>query len=157
MQKSFFQGKSWLLYFGILILTTVLGVGIYSMFSQTTSSAVEVDWRSLGEMDYISGKAPAELTALAGQFVRVPGFMVPLEDNMRAVTEFLLVPSPQACVHVPAPPPNQMVYVRMVSSAQSEVAYGPIWVYGKLNIVTKKSIYGEASFEVEGQKIEAYR
>lgn len=104
----------------------------------------------------MSGKSPPELKALDGKPVKIPGFMVPLEDNMKAVTEFLLVPSPQACVHVPAPPPNQMVFVKMVGTSP-EVAYGPIWVFGKLNLVTKKSVYGEASFEIEGQRIEPYK
>src|SRR5690606_35777506 len=104
---------------------------------------VEVDWRLLGEMDYITGKSSSELEALNGKAVKIPGFMVPLEDEMSSVKEFLLVPSPQACIHVPPPPPNQMVYVRMKKG--TEVVNGPIWVYGTLNLVTKRSMYGEAS------------
>ena len=38
-----------------------------------------------------------------------------------------------------------------------DVAFGPIWVYGILNLVTQKSIYGEASFEMIGERIEAYK
>jgi hypothetical protein len=121
-------------------------------------NGVEVDWRLLGQMDYVTGKSGSELEALNGREVKIPGFMVPLEDSQKAVTEFLLVPSPQACIHVPAPPPNQMVYVKMRAGAQgAEVAFGPIWVYGTLNLVTKKSMYGEASFELIGDSIEPYR
>jgi hypothetical protein len=157
MQKYQGKFKSWLIYGGVFIFAILIGFGIYSTVGTTPDSSVEVNWRLLGEMDYVSGKSPAELKALEGHFVRIPGFMVPLEDNMRAVTEFLLVPSPQACVHVPAPPPNQMVFVKMTGSTRPEVAYGPIWVYGKLNLVTKKSVYGEASFELEGERIEIYK
>ncbi|MBK7962342.1 MAG: DUF3299 domain-containing protein [Bdellovibrionales bacterium] len=157
MQKFIPKSKVWLIYCGVLIFAIVLGFGIFSIISHTKDSSVEVNWRLLGEMDYVSGKSPPELKALEGQFVRIPGFMVPLEDNMKAVTEFLLVPSPQACVHVPAPPPNQMVFVKMIGSTSPEVAYGPIWVFGKLNLITKKSVYGEASFEIEGQRIEPYK
>ena len=143
---------------GALILALVLGATIYKVgFMQSTVTGIEVDWRLLGEMDYITGKAPKELQDLDGHEVKIPGFMVPLEDSQRAVTEFLLVPSPQACIHVPAPPPNQMIYVKMSASSRSEVAYGPIWVYGKLKMVTQKSMYGDSSFQIEGQSIEPYK
>lgn len=144
---------------GSLILALVLGALIYQFGfnSRRAPSGVEIDWRFLGEMDYITAKASSELQALNGKKVKIPGFMVPLEDNAKAVTEFLLVPSPQACIHVPPPPPNQMVYVKMDSSAKAEVPYGPIWVYGTLNIVTQKSMYGDASFELIGDYVEPYK
>lgn len=149
--------KKWLVGSGILVLAVVAGALLFHKFSGggIKGEGVEVDWRLLGQMDYVSGKSSSELQALNGREVKIPGFMVPLEDNQRAVTEFLLVPSPQACIHVPAPPPNQMVYVKMKKGV--EVAFGPIWVYGTLNLVTKRSIYGEASFEIIGDSVEPYR
>ncbi len=120
-------------------------------------SEKEVDWHMLAKLDYVTGETGAELKALDGQEVRIPGFMVPLEDNQKNVTQFLLVPSPQACIHVPPPPPNQMVLVTMSDSSAAEVAYGPIWTYGKLKLTTKRTMYGEASFELEGTAIEPYR
>ena len=149
--------KKWLIGSGILVLAVVLGALLFHKFagSGAASAGVEVDWRLLGEMDYVSGKSSSELQALNGRKIKIPGFMVPLEDSQKAVTEFLLVPSPQACIHVPAPPPNQMVYVKMPEG--TEVAFGPIWVHGTLNLVTKKSMYGEASFEVIGDSVEPYR
>lgn len=148
--------KSWIIA-GILILATVTGAILYHSFGGGggAHSGVEVDWRLLGEMDYITGKSSPELEALNSKDVKIPGFMVPLEDDQKAVVEFLLVPSPQACIHVPAPPPNQMVYVKMKKG--TEAAQGPIWVYGKLQLVTKKSMYGDASFELIGEAIEPYK
>ena len=50
--------------------------------------------------------------ALDGQQVRLPGYIVPLEVSEEGrVTEFLLVPYFGACIHVPPPPPNQIVHV----------------------------------------------
>lgn len=142
---------------GVFILATVAGAALYQTgaLSSASLNGVEVDWRLLGEMDYISGKGSSELSALNGQAVKIPGFMVPLEDDQREVMEFLLVPSPQACIHVPPPPPNQMVYVKMKRGTSA--AQGPIWVYGTLNLVTKNSMYGDASFELVGEAIEPYR
>lgn len=150
--------KKWILA-GVVLLSLVTGFSIYKGLHILTgrTDGVEVDWRVLGEMDYISGQSSAALSQLNGQKVKIPGFMVPLEDDMKKVTEFLLVPTPQACIHVPAPPPNQMVYVMMKSGAEAEVPYGPIWVYGVLKLVTKKSVYGEASFELEGEFFEPYQ
>jgi hypothetical protein len=149
--------KNWLVGVGIVMLAAVAGAMIYHQISGASSGAsgTEVDWRTLGKMDYVSGKSPAELQALNGQLVKIPGFMVPLEDTQKSVTEFLLVPSAQACIHVPAPPPNQMVYVKMSKGAP--VAFGPIWVSGTLKLVTQKSMYGEASFELVGENIEDYK
>lgn len=148
--------KKWVLA-GILVLSVVTGAVVYqTLLSRGASlSGVEVDWRLLGDMDYITGKSSSELQALDGKAVKIPGFMVPLEDNKKDVVEFLLVPSPQACIHVPPPPPNQMVYVKMKRG--TDVAMGPIWVYGTLNLVTKKSMYGDASFELVGEAIEPYK
>ena len=49
---------------------------------------------------------------LDGQYIKLPGYIVPLEsDEGGLLDEFLLVPYFGACIHVPPPPPNQIVYV----------------------------------------------
>src|SRR6266852_1336148 len=70
-----------------------------------------VDWQTLRELDYHTGEKSSAIAQLvsAGVIVRIPGFMIPLEDAADAITEFLLIPYPMACVHVPPPPPNQMI------------------------------------------------
>ena len=142
----------------VFILSMAAGYYLFQNHSGLgLGDVVEVDWRLLGELDYVTGKAPSELQALDGKEVKIPGFMVPLEDNQKAVTEFLLVPSPQACIHVPPPPPNQMVLVNMEASANAKAEFGPIWVVGKLSLKSKRHQYGESSFQLSGLKIEPYR
>ncbi len=142
----------------VFFLSLIAGVVLFQNRSTLSrGDVVEVDWNLLGELDYISGKASSELQALDGKEVRIPGFMVPLEDNSKKVTEFLLVPSPQACIHVPPPPPNQMVLVEMDGSEDAKVEFGPIWIYGKLSLHSKRHQYGESSFTMEGQHLEPYR
>ena len=152
--------KSILVWFGsVLGLLLVLGAGFYFFkgASHNFSEAPEVDWRQLGELDYLTGKAPENLQKHHEKLVKVPGFMVALEDNQKSVMEFLLVPSPQACIHVPPPPPNQMVYVKMEEGSNTQTAFGPIWVYGVLTIGPKKHMYGESSFVMKGLRIEPYQ
>ncbi|MEZ0391860.1 MAG: DUF3299 domain-containing protein [Pseudobdellovibrionaceae bacterium] len=147
-----------IVFVSVFLLSVTAGMVLFQNRSTLNrGDSVEVDWRLLGQLDYISGKASSELQALDGKEVRIPGFMVPLEDNMKKVTEFLLVPSPQACIHVPPPPPNQMVLIEMDGREDSKVEFGPIWVYGRLNLKPKKHQYGESSFTMKGMHIEAYR
>ena len=52
------------------------------------------------------------------------------------VTEFLLVPYIGACIHVPPPPPNQIVYVKTTArkSYNSKQLYDPVWVTGIISV-----------------------
>ncbi len=140
----------------LLIFSAAIGGGVYFFSKGGHGSGIEVDWRLLGQLDYISNKATSELEKINGQLVKIPGFIVPLEDNNHKVTEFLLVPSPQACIHVPPPPPNQMVYVKMKKGIEAIVG-APVWVYGELKIATKRSQYGEVSYEISGDDVEPYQ
>lgn len=51
------------------------------------------------------------VASLRNQIIQIPGFLVPVdvESNKRA-TSFFIVPYFGACLHYPAPPPNQMIY-----------------------------------------------
>ena len=50
---------------------------------------------------------------LQGKIIRLPGFVIPIEHDGDKISEFLLVPYHGACIHVPAPPSNQIIYVRV--------------------------------------------
>jgi hypothetical protein len=150
--------KKWFVTTVVFLLSVIAGtLFLRSGNAGFSGQSSEVDWRTLGELDYLTGKAPDSLQALDGKIVKIPGFMVPLEDNQRNVAEFLLVPTPQACIHVPPPPPNQMVLIDMEKGHETDIAYGPIWVYGKLMLKSKRHFYGESSYTMEGIKIEPYR
>lgn len=143
----------------VFLITVVVGTFLFSkliggrwQFGEVAK--IEVNWRDLGELDYVTGAAPEKLKKLDGELVKIPGFMVPLEDNVKQVTQFLLVPTPQACIHVPPPPPNQMLLVDVPEGV--DVAYGPIWVHGILRIKTQRTQYGDVNFGLEGKRIQPY-
>lgn len=144
--------KSWI--FVAAVGAFLLGVVLFFAL-KSPMNAAEIDWRLLGDMDYVTGHVPKELQSFDKQKIKIPGFMVPLEDNMRKVKEFLLVPTPQACIHVPPPPPNQMIHV-VVKGDGVATAFGPIWVFGDFEINTTKSVYGDSSFEIKADSIEPY-
>lgn len=68
---------------------------------------------------------------LDGKTVRIPGFVVPLEGD-DTITEFLLVPFFGACIHVPPPPSNQIVFVKFPKGADIDSLYDAVWVTGTL-------------------------
>ena len=72
--------------------------------------------------------------SLDGKTVRMPGYVLPLEAEGTAVKEFLLVPFVGACIHVPPPPPNQMVFVESAEPYQSESLFEPVWIEGVLKV-----------------------
>jgi hypothetical protein len=54
---------------------------------------------------------------LDGRRVSLAGYVVPLEmDDQGRMTDFFLVPTIGACIHVPPPPPDQMVYVHLTQA-----------------------------------------
>jgi uncharacterized protein len=116
--------------------------------------------RAYGASDgYMANTADVELqsAAIAAEGP-VPGFMVPLEDDLNQVTEFLLVPYAGACIHVPPPPPNQIVYVKMLKTTKVHVTFtDPIVVTGTLQISTVQSPYGDVSYDLSGETVLPYQ
>ncbi len=121
------------------------------------SSYREIDWRLLRGLDLKSGVMPPELKSIDGQYIKVPGFVVPLDDDASSYSEFLLVPSPQACIHVPPPPPNQMIMVRMRGGKAPQRSWGPVWIKGRMHIASSESQYGKISYLLHGDSSEPYR
>ena len=118
---------------------------------------VTLDWKAMAALDYKTGEMPEALRKLDGVLVRIPGFMVPLEDTETRVTEFLLVPYFGACIHTPPPPPNQMAHVLMQRNQTVNVnLWDPIWIIGRLSIESVESPYGMVGFQVTGERILPY-
>ncbi len=69
---------------------------------------------------------------------------------------FLLVPYFGACIHVPPPPPNQIVFVRMRAGAGLRSIEDAMWVSGTLRVSMRKSDLGSAAYVLDGEKFEKY-
>lgn len=78
-------------------------------------------FRTVGELD--------------GTLARIPGFVVPIEtDADGKLTEFFLVPYFGACIHVPPPPANQIIYGRLREPMPMVNIWDAFWMEGTLNI-----------------------
>lgn len=91
-----------------------------------------------------------------GETVRLPGYLVPLDLNAEGGTEFLLVPYFGACIHVPPPPPNQIVYVTAEDPYVLEALFEPVWVTGEFDVVTLSTDLAEVAYSLSAGDIEAY-
>ena len=141
---------------GSLSATEALPTAV-PVLAAPSADAVELDWKILGGLDYVNGKVPANLKALNGKLVKIPGFIVPLEDYEEEGAEFLLVPYFGACVHTPPPPPNQMVYVRMQGGKKLKFGWwDPVWMEGTLQIESYDSPYGAVGYQLVGTKTSPY-
>ncbi len=110
-------------------------------------------------------RANAVVEDLNGQQVRMPGYALPLEYSGTQITEFLLVPWVGACIHTPPPPPNQIVYVKLIKGIENRSRFTPVWVTGKMAVkAATKDLYlvdGSAGIDVgytlEARQVELYK
>ncbi len=87
--------------------------------------------------------------ALNGQSVSLPGFVVPLEGDSEVITEFLLVPYFGACIHVPPPPPNQIVHVTVKGGVPIESLYDAIVVTGVISTETWSGEIAQVGYKMK--------
>ncbi|MDX3774348.1 DUF3299 domain-containing protein [Chromatiaceae bacterium AAb-1] len=89
--------------------------------------------------------------------VRIPGFIVPLEfDSQQNVTSFFLVPYFGACIHVPPPPPNQIIYVSGAKNLKAHMIYSPFWITGTLTTETISHDLANAAYSIKADSVEEY-
>ena len=99
------------------------GIDVEGLLVKATEVGAEIERRN-----------QAVVSELEGQMVRMPGYALPLEYSESGVKEFLLVPYIGACIHVPPPPPNQIVFVRLDREFMAEDLYTPVWITGRMSI-----------------------
>ncbi|MBQ4849361.1 DUF3299 domain-containing protein [Pseudoalteromonas sp. MMG012] len=87
--------------------------------------------------------------SLDGQSVSLPGFVVPLEGDSEIITEFLLVPYFGACIHVPPPPPNQIVHVKIKNGVPIDSLYDAITVTGIIKVETWKGELAQTGYTMQ--------
>ena len=122
-----------------IIISAFLFLILLTNSSKSFSSNFEtqvITWSDLRKLNYKTGEMPDSLSQLVGKSIKIPGFAVPLEgdDGFEYINEFLLVPYFGACIHVPPPPPNQVIHVILDEPVHFEVISFAIWITGILEI-----------------------
>jgi hypothetical protein len=92
--------------------------------------------------------------SLHDKTVKLSGFLVTLEANPTAVSEFLLVPYFGACIHVPPPPSNQIVLVRAGAKPFKVTSlFQTVSVTGRLKTERSQNDLASPSYVIEATEI----
>lgn len=112
---------------------------------------------AIGEVDH-SGTGPAEAAATSGRPVlamngvngKLPGYVVPVGfDEDGRITEFFLVPYFGACIHLPPPPPNQIVFVRASEPLPAGRIWDAYWAIGTLRLAEVDHELAQSVYSME--------
>lgn len=149
-----------------------------SRMALATSEPLELDWkdlvpegsgtnidalRQLGVVEHGRMSTPfdqmtdAEITTdYNGKLVRIPGYLVPLDLDGTSVKAGLLVPYVGACIHVPPPPPNQLIFVYVDTPYESQGLFEPVYVVGTFGAAATATQIAEVGYAMSEARIEPY-
>ncbi|MEC8427830.1 MAG: DUF3299 domain-containing protein, partial [Pseudomonadota bacterium] len=77
-------------------------------------------------------------------------------DDDQTITEFFLVPFFGACIHVPPPPPNQIIYAKYPVGLKLEALYDPFWITGTLRATITENDMATSAYAIDMSGYEAY-
>ena len=119
----------------------------------------DADPRAMEALDKLReewNRAPAN-PAMNGARIRIPGFVVPLENQRNQITEFLLVPYFGACIHVPPPPANQLIHVFPSNPLKDIQTMQAVWVSGTVENIAADTSMGRAGYRMKAELVAPYK
>ncbi|OED44051.1 hypothetical protein AB833_02435 [Chromatiales bacterium (ex Bugula neritina AB1)] len=94
---------------------------------------------------------------LDGTDIRIAGYLVPVDyNNDQQATAFFAVPFFGACLHLPPPPPNQIILVHSEQGVEIDDIYTPYWLSGELNTDLLENDIAESAYTMTLQRYELY-
>ncbi|PIB26798.1 hypothetical protein BFP76_10370 [Amylibacter kogurei] len=94
--------------------------------------------------------------AFNGAFIKMPGFIIPIEMSVGGVSSFVLVPYVGACIHTPPPPPNQLVFVTTKTAWPSKDMWEAAWVTGEIKHELQTTEVAQTGYTLVAEKMEIY-
>lgn len=123
-------------------------------FGETIPNSEE---EALAELSRIPKQDIAPVVeAFDGKRVRLAGYMVPLDFEATKLKRFLLVPYVGACIHVPAPASNQVVFIETDEAVEFTGLYDPVHVTGTMSTTSSKTELAEAGYKIKADDIQPY-
>jgi len=83
-----------------------------------------------------------------GRKIKISGYPVPIHFKGFKVREFLLVPYYGACIHVPPPPHNQIIYVVTQKPIRIMHLANAITVIGYFQSVNQSTSWGNSGYQI---------
>lgn len=113
-------------------------------------------WTTLLKINTATMNTPPEVKKILNKEVRVGGFIIINEAETGKVKEFMLTPVAKGCIHVPPPPPNYVIHVKMAPGKETKVPDGPILVKGKIDLNKRKEDQSLFSYEMIATQVDAF-
>lgn len=115
----------------------------------------EIDHSGDGAMAQVGSSAT--VPAVEGLRMRIAGYVVPLEmEADGAMRSFFLVPYYGACLHMPPPPPNQILYAELDQPEQPPDLWEAVFLSGTLRIEHADTELADASYRVVDASLEPW-
>lgn len=133
----------------------------------------EIDWMSMippdelkameemSEIDHSGGRMEQLFTstntvaALDGMRGKLPGYIVPIDSNADGrITEFFFVPYFGACLHMPPPPPNQIVHVKPKQPIKAGTDWDAFWMIGTLRVDLTENGIAKSAYSFDLERVE---
>lgn len=99
-------------------------------------------------------RPPEVVPALNGKLVSIGGYVVPLDFDSSTIKEFLLVPFVGACIHVPPPPANQIIYVKSETGIEITGQFDPVTVVGTIKTEPAFTGLADTGYSIIAQSVE---
>jgi len=115
---------------------------------------------SMRHIDHTSEQRAAQfgsfktVAAMEGRQISLAGYVVPLDtDDHGRMTAFFFVPTMGACIHVPPPPPDQMVYVTLSQPIDAPQLGDSRWLRGTLHTQTHDADLASAAYRMQDAQL----
>ena len=144
-----------------LVLSLLILISTISLTSSSNATPKEISWDDL--IPWTAVFDPSEVKfneKLNNKEVKIPGYIIPLEYEGQDIKTFLLVPYIGACIHVPPPPANQIVYVDTAAAWDSLDWWEPVYVTGTIKIESRQMEFFEMvdiGYEILAGDVESYQ
>ena len=93
---------------------------------------------------------------LNGAYIRMPGFIIPIDLSAKGVKSFVLVPYTGACIHTPPPPPNQLVFATAQTPWPSDRLWDAVWVTGHMRHQLQTTEVAETGYALDADLMTVY-
>ncbi len=93
---------------------------------------------------------------LNGAYIKMPGYVLPIDMTTAGVTSFIMVPYVGACIHTPPPPANQLVFVDSKKPWPSDQLWDAVWVTGRMRHELQSTSIADIGYALEADLIEAF-
>jgi hypothetical protein len=159
------------------LMAITLAAGIGPAAAQSTR---EIDWlelmppedlaalQAMGEIDHggFDESGPAlppndamtstrTVAKMDGAKGKIPGYVVPVAfDDKGRITELFLVPYFGACIHMPPPPPNQIIHIRPKTPLPAGQIWDAYWAVGTVRIAMTENDMALSAYSMDLDRLE---